>query len=148
MELKNARDGFVHRLGKSQPSKRTSFLDASVAFDGLKAVQSLIETVFAKTPEFSSRFIYRFLSFWSCNTDSPWIWDGCQGNAFHLGLGRIEFAQIMTLHAPVPAQFGEADDELNKQLTDMLRDNEATIGSKDPSERHAEPAAAPDRGGT
>src|SRR5262249_27518065 len=72
MELKNARDGFVHRLGKSQPAKRTSFLDASVAFDGVKAVQSLIETVFTGTPEFSARFIYKFLSFWSCNTDSPW----------------------------------------------------------------------------
>jgi hypothetical protein len=50
----------------------------------------------------------------------------------HLGLGKIEFAQIIALHAPLPAQFGEADDELSKQLTDMLRSHEGTIGAKAP----------------
>lgn len=109
MEFKNARDGFVHRLGK-EPSMTLSFLNTSIAFDGLKAVQSLIDDVFVQTPEFASRFIYQFLSFWSCRTDSPWVWDGCQGTSFHLGLGKIDFSQIITLHAPLPAQFGDVDE--------------------------------------
>ena len=103
-------DGFVHRLGKPEPSTTLSFLNTSIAFDGLKAVQSLIDDVFVQTPEFASKFIYQFLSFWSCRTDSPWVWDGCQGTSFHLGLGKIDFSQIITLHAPLPAQFGDVDE--------------------------------------
>jgi hypothetical protein len=120
MELKNARDGFVHRLGKTQSSPLASFIDPDTSLKGLKAAQRVIGDVFAKTPEFASRWTYVFLRYWSCCTDSPWIWDGCQGDVFHLGPGKVEFETIMALHAPLPAQFGEGDEGLQKQVAEEL----------------------------
>ena len=116
MELKNSRDGFVHRLGKAKSSPMSSFINPDTALKGLKAAQSVIGDVLAKTPEFAGRWTYVFLRYWSCCTDSPWIWDGCQGDVLHLGLGKVDFETVMALHAPLPAQYGEGDEGLQKQL--------------------------------
>jgi hypothetical protein len=106
MNLKNARDVFVHRLGKERSNKGGLLgLDQSLVIDGLHSVQKTIQRIFEKTPEFSSRFVYKYLSFWSCGFDSPFIWDGHDGNGFYFGIAKIDVNDILNLYAKVPNSF-------------------------------------------
>ena len=66
-------------------------------------------TVFRKTPEFSKRFVYRYLAFWSCGCDSPFIWDSKEGDGFYLGLGSVENESVISLYAPMPGSFSSED---------------------------------------
>jgi len=60
MELKNARDGYVHRLGRLG-GMGGKFAEASVVFDGMAAVRALIARALRETPEFAARFAYTYL---------------------------------------------------------------------------------------
>jgi hypothetical protein len=115
-------DGEMERLVLRQQPLDEGDPVGDGAYD-LKAVQTVVGDVFMKTPEFSTRFIYKFLNFWSCSTDSPWIWDGSQGGVFHMGLGTAEFNDIVALHAPLPAQFGEPVPEIEKHIAEMENKN-------------------------
>jgi hypothetical protein len=103
MNLKNARDIYVHRFGKEGGT--ADVFDEKIIFEGLKSVQKVIADVFTKTPEFAERFIYKFLSFWSCGTDAPFIWDGKCGEGFYLGLTELQPENIIGLFAPMPSSF-------------------------------------------
>jgi hypothetical protein len=104
MNLKNARDVYIHRIGKEK-KKDFSIIDKSVILDGFKSVQKIISQVFEKTPEFSDKFVYKFLSFWSCKNDLPFMWDGKDGDTFYLGLSTVEPEAIINLFAPMPSSF-------------------------------------------
>jgi hypothetical protein len=85
--LKDARDAYVHRIGK-RSNRLGAFENDSVVVDGFSAVRSIIGRVFTKTPEFAAKFVYRYLAFWSCGSEAPFIWDESEGHSFYLGLGR------------------------------------------------------------
>ena len=104
MNLKNTRDTYIHRIGKEN-KKPSSILDKRVITAGFKSVQNVIAQVFENTPEFSERFVYKFLSFWSCKNDLPFMWDGKSGNSFYLGLTEMEPEAIVNLYAPMPSSF-------------------------------------------
>lgn len=101
IELKNARDGYVHRLGRPS-GMGGKFGDQSVVFDGMAAVRAVIGRVLRETPEFSSRFAYKYFAFWCCGTESPFVWDGNEGQRFFLGLAEPKASTLADLLAPVP----------------------------------------------
>lgn len=103
MNLKNARDAYTHRVGKDYEG--TDIFNKNVILKGFKSVQNVIRAVFQKTPEFSERFIYKFLSFWSCSNDLPFVWDGRSGDSFYLGLTDIKTENIIELFAPMESSF-------------------------------------------
>lgn len=100
MELKNARDGFVHRLGRPG-GMGGQFGNESVVLDGMAAVRSVIGRVLTETPEFAARFAYIYLAFWCCGTDAPFVWDGSEGNRFFVGLAEPDAQDIARVMAPV-----------------------------------------------
>jgi len=104
MNLKNARDSYIHRVGKSD-KKSSVILDKRIIIDGFRSVQNIIAQVFEKTPEFSKKFVYKFLSFWSCKNDLPFMWDSKNGDSFYLGLTEMEAKSIIDLYAPIPSSF-------------------------------------------
>jgi hypothetical protein len=104
MNLKLARDTYIHRLGK-EVKKAPPIPDKKLIMDGFKSIQKIISQVFEKTPEFSDRFVYKFLSFWSCKNDQPFMWDGKCGDSFYLGLTEMEPEAIINLFAPMPSSF-------------------------------------------
>lgn len=104
MNLKNARDVYIHRIGKEK-KQDFNILDKTVILDGFKSVQNIIGQVFEKTPEFSDKFVYKFLAFWSCKNELPFMWDGMDGDAFYLGLTQIEPEAIINLYASMPSLF-------------------------------------------
>ena len=116
MNLKNARDSYVHRIGKEE-KRKSSFLDKKVILSGFKSVQEIISQVFANTPEFSERFIYKFLSFWSCKNERPFMWDGKSGKSFYLGLTEMNPDAIIKLYAPMESSFEQMDDFDEKNIT-------------------------------
>ena len=65
VELKKARDGYMHRLGKPPEMGRT-LCEESVVVDGMAAVRAVIAQVLKTTPEFADRFGYTYLAFWHC----------------------------------------------------------------------------------
>lgn len=99
MELKNTRDGFVHRLGKPGGVQDLMSQD-TVVTEGMAAVRMLMAQLFSKTPEFSGRFGYTFLSFWSCGCEEPFLWDGREGKRFYLGLAAPKIDAVLDLRAP------------------------------------------------
>jgi hypothetical protein len=101
MELKNARDGYVHRLGRPS-GMGGKFGNESVVVDGMAAVRALIGRVLRETPEFSSRFAYKYFAFWCCGTESPFVWDGNEGQRFFVGLAEPKASTLADLLAPVP----------------------------------------------
>lgn len=101
MELKNARDGYVHRLGRPG-GMGGKFAEESVVFDGMAAVRAVIARVLRETPEFAARFAYTYLAFWCCGTESPFIWDGNEGHRFFVGLAEPKPSTLADLLAPVP----------------------------------------------
>ncbi len=116
MNLKNARNSYVHRIGKDDNGK-FSFLDKKVILSGFKSVQEIISQVFLNTPEFSERFIYKFLSFWSCKNDHPFMWDGKSGKSFYLGLTEMDPDAIINLYAPMESSFEQMDNFKEKDIT-------------------------------
>lgn len=104
MHLKNARDSYIHRVGKDD-SKKYSFFDEKIVFKGFKSIQRIIAHVFKKTPEFSEIFAYKFLAFWSCQNDLPFFGDGMGGDSFYLGLVEIKPQALIDLYAPMPSSF-------------------------------------------
>ena len=101
MELKNARDGYVHRLGRPGVMGE-QIAEDSVVFNGMAAVRSVIARVLRETPEFSARFAYTYLAFWCCGTESPFVWDGNEGQRFFVGLAEPTPKTLADLLAPVP----------------------------------------------
>ena len=120
MNLKNARDSYVHRVGK-EDKKHSSFLDKKVIISGFKSVQEIISQVFEKTPEFSERFIYKFLSFWSCKNDLPFMWDGKSGKSFYLGLTEMNPEAIINLYAPMESSFEKMENFDEENITSHWR---------------------------
>jgi hypothetical protein len=101
MELKNARDGYVHRLGRPSGTGG-KFGNEAVVFDGMAAVRAVIGRVLRETQEFSARFAYKYLAFWCCGTESPFLWDGNEGQRFFVGLAEPLASTLADLLAPVP----------------------------------------------
>jgi hypothetical protein len=101
MELKNARDGYVHRLGRPG-GMGGKFGDDSVVFNGMAAVRVVIARVIRETPEFAARFVYTYLAFWCCGTEAPFVWDGNEGERFFIGLAEPTSSTLVDLLAPVP----------------------------------------------
>ena len=48
--------------------------------DGFASVRRIIAQVFRKTPEFADKFVYRYLAYWSCESEEPFVWDGSKGD--------------------------------------------------------------------
>lgn len=108
VELKNARDAYVHRVGKPS-AEGTELGDDEVIANGFSAVRSILARCLTKTPEFATKFVYTYLAFWSCGSESPFIWDGNQGSSFYLGLGSPKREAVVALFAPVPGSFSAED---------------------------------------
>jgi hypothetical protein len=104
VELKDTRDTYVHRVGK-EDGRPDAFGDDAVIINGFAAVRSVLARVMTKTPEFAARFVYKYLSFWSCGMESPFIWDGSEGDSFYLGLGSVKKEAVVGLFAPMPGSF-------------------------------------------
>ncbi|MEK7280841.1 MAG: hypothetical protein AAB037_00620 [Chloroflexota bacterium] len=102
--LKDTRDAYIHRVGK-QSSQATTFGMDAVIVNGFSAVRSILGQVLTKTPEFAAKFVYRYLAFWSCGSESPFIWDGSEGGSFYLGLGNVRKEMVVGLFAPMPGSF-------------------------------------------
>lgn len=96
IELKNTRDAYVHRVGKGSGPAGALGGDAIVV-DGFSAVRNILGRVFTKTPEFAAKFAYRYLAFWSCGSESPFLWDGKEGDSFYLGLGGVDEKDVVDL---------------------------------------------------
>jgi hypothetical protein len=108
MLLKNTRDHYMHRIGKvSDP--HTYKIDKELVIKGLQSVQKIISNIFEKTPEFAAKFVYKFLAFWSCETDAPFMWDGKQGNSLYLGLLKFNEKEIIDLYAPLDSSFSKSN---------------------------------------
>ena len=106
--LKKTRDHYMHRIGK--PSDPYWYkIDKELVFKGLQSIQKIISNILEKTPEFSAKFVYKFLSFWSCGTDAPFMWDGKQGNSFYLGLLKFNEQDIIDLYSPLDSSFTQSD---------------------------------------
>ena len=101
MELKNARDGYVHRLGRPEGMGGRFGAD-SVVFNGMAAVRAVVARVLRETPEFEAKFVYTYLAFWCCGTESPFVWDGNEGERFFVGLAEPTPKTLADLLAPVP----------------------------------------------
>jgi hypothetical protein len=104
VELKDTRDAYVHRIGK-QPGEDNVMGNDEVIVNGFSAVRSVLAQVLTKTPEFTARFVYKYLAFWSCGSESPFIWDGAEGDSFYLGLGSVKKEAVVGLFAPLPGSF-------------------------------------------
>jgi hypothetical protein len=104
VELKETRDAFVHRIGKQLGDPGTLWND-SILVNGFSAVRSVLARVFTKTPELAARFVYKYLAFWSCGSESPFIWDGSEGDSFYLGQGSVERETVISVFAPMPGSF-------------------------------------------
>ena len=81
VELKNSRDSYVHRIGRPSAQQDT-FAEESTVLEGMKAVRALVARLLRETPEFGTRFAYKYLEFWCCGTEAPFIWDGKEGPVF------------------------------------------------------------------
>ncbi len=122
MNLKNARDAYIHRLGKERNNKSNVF-DEKVILDGFRSVRRVIADVFRHTPEFWERFVYRFLAFWSCDTEEPFIWDSRCGDGFYLGQTSVDSHRIVGLFAPMPGSFATAE---KVDIEQTLRNSQRT----------------------
>ena len=102
--LKEARDVYVHRVGKESSAPDAVTNDAAIV-DGFASVRRIIAQVFRKTPEFADKFVYRYLAYWSCESEEPFVWDGSKGDSFYLGLGNVNQEAVAALFAPMPGSF-------------------------------------------
>jgi hypothetical protein len=103
--LKMTRDSYIHRIGKDSQIR----FDENIVFNGLRSVQKTISDILLNTPEFSKKFVYKYLSFWCCQTETPFFWDGRNGDGVYLGLAKPDLATILSMYAPKPGSFGISD---------------------------------------
>ena len=108
IKLKNARDAYVHRIGKGE-TNFSQIVNIDLIPKGFKSVQKIISNIFKKTPEFAERFVYKFLSFWSCENELPFLWDARCGNSVYLGLTDVKVESIIGLYASNPRSFSVDD---------------------------------------
>lgn len=106
--LKNNRDAYVHRIGK-KPGEADVWDDATLV-DGFSTARDILARVLTKTPEFASKFAYKYVAFWSCGMESPFVWDGSEGAGFYLGLADVRPEAVVNLFAPLPGSFSPAED--------------------------------------
>lgn len=104
MKMKTSRDSYTHRIGKDE-AERTRILERSIVVDGLGAVRAVLGQALTLTPELAERFVYKYLAFWSCGQEKPFLWDGNQGSNFYLGLLDFDPETIKNLLAPKNASF-------------------------------------------
>lgn len=104
VELKNTRDAFMHRVGKDTGYSGV-ISDDTTLVNGMSAVREVLGQVMTKTPEFAAKFVYSFLSFWSCGSESPFFWDGAEGDTFYLGFASVKKETVAALFAPRPGSF-------------------------------------------
>lgn len=117
MTLKKARDAYQHRTGKDEPGamKTAGYsLKKTTVIDGMAGVQAVLARVFRETPEFAAKFAYRYLAFWCCETPSPIVWDGHQGD-FHLGQVRMTPHDILVAFAPMVSTMQPVPNDVLKQ---------------------------------
>lgn len=105
VELKDIRDTYVHRIAKANDSSLGLAAMDTTLVKGFEVVRSILGRVLTKTPEFAARFVYRYLAFWSCGSEAPFIWDGAEGNSFYLGLSSVNKEAVVSLFAPIPGSF-------------------------------------------
>jgi hypothetical protein len=110
VELKDARDAYVHRVGK-EVGRPEKFGEDAIVIDGFSVVRNILARVLTKTPEFTQRFVYRYLACWSCDSESPFIWDAKEGGSFYLGLGSMAQEAVTSLFAPLAGSFGAGGPE-------------------------------------
>jgi hypothetical protein len=103
-KLKEARDKYVHRLGKDT-SGDMGYLDKSILEKGFDSVREILASILEETIEFQNRFTYAYLAFWSCRTESPFIWDSNTPGTFYVGLFDINPEKIIELYAPKSPTF-------------------------------------------
>jgi hypothetical protein len=106
--LKNNRDAYIHRIGK-EPDDADVWDDVTLV-SGFSTVRDILARVLIKTPEFASKFAYKYLAFWSCGVESPFVWDGSEGAGFYLGLADVKPEAVINLFAPRPSSFSPAKD--------------------------------------
>jgi len=104
--LKNNRDAYVHRVGKV-PAEADIWDDATLV-NGFSTIRDIVARVFIKTREFAAKFCYKYLAFWSCGMESPFIWDGNEGTGFYLGTAEVDPESVVKLFAPAPGSFSHA----------------------------------------
>jgi hypothetical protein len=86
--------------------------DDATLVNGFSTVRDVLARVLTKTPEFAAKFAYRYLAFWSCGTESPFIWDGNEGSGFYLGLANVKSEAVVNLYAPVPRSFSPPAEDI------------------------------------
>ena len=111
VDLKDARDAHMHRIAKAE-NKPPMFGRDLVVLDGFGAVREVLAQVLTKTPEFADRFVYKYLAYWSCGLESPFMWDGNEGGSFYVGLGNVKQEMISGLFAPLPGSIHALGGEL------------------------------------
>jgi hypothetical protein len=110
-DLKNNRDTYVHRIGK-KPGEADVWNETTLV-NGFSTARDILARVLTKTPEFASKYAYRYLAFWSCGMESPFIWDGSEGEGFYLGLADVRTEAVVNLFAPMPGSFTPTGDTAN-----------------------------------
>jgi hypothetical protein len=103
-KLKRARDNYTHRIGKGT-SESFQLLDVRTLFEGYHAACTYIADLFEQTPEFAARFVYKYLAFWACRSEAPFIADANEGGLFYLGLQHYQPELIRDLMAPQKSTF-------------------------------------------
>jgi hypothetical protein len=101
----------VHRIGKEKQGGNIA--DDTTLVNGFSTVRSVTGRIFAQTPEFKSRFVYKYLPFWSC-AESPFIWDGNEGDSFCFGLAEIRQETIVRLFSPVPGPSARKENDSDR----------------------------------
>ena len=144
MALKDARDAYVHRVGKRSP-RPDAFDDDSVVVNGFASVRSVIAKVFTKTPEFAAKFAYSYLAFWSCDSEAPFIWDGREGDSFYLGTAGVQRDAVVALFAPVPGSFAAARTDSVFQPTATTSTAAAPASNRKPKTRRRQQRRAGSR---
>lgn len=104
--LKNNRDAYVHRVGKD--AGQADLWDDDAMVKGFSAIREILARLLAKTPEFAAKFAYKYLAFWSCGMESPFVWDANEGAAFYLGLADVKQEAVVNLFAPAAGSFSLA----------------------------------------
>jgi hypothetical protein len=84
--------------------------DDATLVNGFSTARDILARVLTKTPEFASKLVYKYLAFWSCGMESPFIWDGSEGAGFYLGLAEVRTEAVVNLFAPAPGSFSPARD--------------------------------------
>ncbi len=104
VDLKDTRDAYMHRIGKDT-GRPQALSDDSTLVNGFSTVREILGRVMTKCPEFAAKLSYSFLSFWSCGSESPFVWDGAEGDSIYLGLATVKKEAVVAVFAPRPGSF-------------------------------------------